>query len=164
MKYSSSLLIVLAALLLSSRVEGADGGAEEKAVKAVLDAYAAACEKSDFRLLSSLFAHDADIVLINVGGDARGVAGWPAVGELYKSLFSVSGDVEMRHRDISIKMLAAGSVACVACSQDVKWTIQGTRSGYEGVRTTCLLEKREGQWKIVHCHWSLPTPAEGDGN
>jgi uncharacterized protein (TIGR02246 family) len=149
-------MIAFTFLLAPGSAAGANDGSEEKAVRSVLDNYTKACERCDLELLSSVFSNDPDIVLINAASP-RWLVGWTTVAEVYKGLFYVSGDVKMQHTSISIKMLASGSAACLTCDQNIKGTIQGKAFAFEGMRMTCVLEKQQGHWRIVHGHWSLPS-------
>lgn len=137
-----------------------DGESDQAAVTSALGRYTQACETCNFELLSSVFSHDRDIALINVGGSPRWLLGWATVADVYKRLFSISEEVKMQHTNVSIKMLASGSAACLTCNQNVQWKIQGKAVTLDGVRMTCVLEKQEGHWRIVHGHWSLPSTTE----
>jgi ketosteroid isomerase-like protein len=152
-------LLAIILLLASGSVSGANDESEEKAVRSALDNYTKACERCDFELLSSVFSHDRDIVLINAASP-RWLVGWTTVAEVYKGLFSVSGDVKMQHTNVSVKLLASGSAAFLTCKQTVKGTAQGKAFAYEDVRMTCVLEKQQGHWRIVHGHWSLPSTTD----
>lgn len=153
-------LILLILLLPSACTRGADNRSDERAVRSALDTYAKACETCDFELLSSVFSHDRDIVLINLGATPGLVVGWPSVAELYRGLFSTSTGVRMQYSGVSIKVLGTGASACVTCSQQVDWVIDGKPYSHEGIRMTCVLEKQQGRWRIVHGHWSLPSTQE----
>jgi uncharacterized protein (TIGR02246 family) len=141
--------------------EGSTTESEEDAVRSVLDKYTTACESRDFDAVSSVFSHDSDIVVINVA-DPNRIVGWKSVAEVYKGLFSMSGDVEIRHTNIAVKILASGTAACLTCDQNISGTIQGRAFAIEGVRVTWVLEKEEGQWRIVHAHWSVPSMPDAE--
>ncbi len=129
---------------------------QEDAVRSVLDKYTIACEGRDLAAISSVFSHDLDVVIMNVA-DPDQIVGWKGVEEVYRGLFSVSGEVKIRHTNIAIKILASGTAAFLICDQNVSGTIQGSVFALEGVRATWVLEKEEGQWRIVHAHWSVPS-------
>ncbi|MHB8899394.1 MAG: nuclear transport factor 2 family protein [Thermoguttaceae bacterium] len=158
-RFTSSLLLLLLCVP-SGFSRGADDLSQQAAVRSAFNAYTRACETSDFELLSSVFSHDPDIVLINVGETSRSLVGWPSVAELYQGLFSATTGVRMQHSNVSIKMLGAGTAACLTCSQQIDWVVDGNRYGHERIRVTCVLEKQQGKWRIVHGHWSLPSTEE----
>ncbi len=143
--------------------DGSKKESAEDAVRSVLDKYTTACEGGDFAAVSSIFSHDSDIVVINVADPDR-VVGWKSVAEVYKGLFSISGEVRFRHTNIAIKILASGTAACLTCDQNVSGTIQGRAFAVEGVRASWVLEKEEGQWRIVHAHWSVPLTPIAENN
>lgn len=161
---SLGLHVLALTLVLQAGASNGPGKASEgEAVRSVLDKYTKACEARNFGALSSLFSHDPDIVVINAASPNR-LAGWKNVAEMYKAVFSASGEVKVRHKNIRVKMLASGKAACLVCDQDLNGTYQGKTFTLEGVRVTWVLEKQEGQWRIVHAHWSLPAgPEAGSG-
>lgn len=134
------------------------GSSEVDAVKSVLEKYTTACERRDFAAVSEIFSHDPDLVLINMG-DPKPVKGWQKVADVYKGLFSASGEVRMRHTNVEVKMLGDGTAACLVCDQSIQGTMQGQPFAIDGVRGTLVLGKEDGAWRIVHGHWSLASAA-----
>lgn len=152
-------LLAVAVMLQAAPSGEAVMGPEAREVKAVLDNYTTACNRKDFDAISQIFAHDPDIVMVPTFIPQRCV-GWQNVAEWFKVLFSSDDPFTMRHRNIQIKMFASGKAACLVCEQDGHGAYQGQPYAFEGVRTTWVFEKREGQWRVIHAHWSLPADFE----
>ena len=155
---------VLAAALIcqTGAVVDSEEGPDTQGVRAVLDKYATACERKDFASLSAVFSRDADITMISTYIPQRYV-GFKSVTAQYKALCSSTDTLKVRHDNVAIKLLAAGNAACLACDQDAIGTISGEPFRLQGVRMTWVLEKQEGQWRVVHAHWSLPAEFEPEG-
>lgn len=148
------VLAVVALLQASPTTEPANGQ-DARAVRIVLDRYTSACNSKDFDSISQIFSHDPDMVLIATYVPQRCV-GWDNVATWYKALFSSRDKFTVRHRNIEIKVLPSGNSAVLICDQDGNGTYQGKAYSFEGVRTTWVLVKQDGQWRVVHAHWSLP--------
>lgn len=149
-------ILALTLMVQPAASNAPNGQSEPEAVKSILREYTKACESRDLGAVSSLFSHDPDIVVINAGSPLR-VVGWQRVAEVYKAMFSASGEVKMRHENIAIRMLASGKAACLVCDQDISGTYQGKGFALKGVRVTWVLEKQGNRWRIVHAHWSSPS-------
>lgn len=128
-------------------------------VRSVLDRYTRACNAKDFATISRIFAHGTDVSIIGTYVPQRCV-GWKNVAAWYRGLFSTDDTFTVRHRNVEVKLLASGQSACLVCEQDGSGTYQGKPFRFEGVRTTWVLEKQEGQWRVIHAHWSLPAAAD----
>ncbi len=132
---------------------------DTQAVRSILDKYSKACESKDYESFSSVFAHDPDIVMISTFIPDRFV-GWKSVAAVFKALSSSEDILKVRHNNIQIKLFASGKAACLTCNQDAIMTYQGKPFTFEDVRMTWVLENKEGQWRVIHAHWSLPASFE----
>lgn len=152
-------VLAVAAMLQLTPAAESGMGPDARDVRSVLDRYTKACNNKDLGSVSEVFAHDPDIVLIPTYIGQRCV-GWKNVAAWYKALFSSDDKFRMRHSDIKIRIFGSGQSACLVCDQDGSGTYQGEAFTFEGVRTTWVLEKQEGQWRVIHAHWSLPADLE----
>ncbi len=132
---------------------------EAAAVRAVLDTYTSACNNRDLDSIAKVFSHDPDVVLILTYTSYQCV-GWENVAALYKALFAHTNQFTVRHRNIRVKVLPPGNSAYLICDQDGNGVYQGKAHSFEGVRTTWVLVKQKGQWRVVHSHWSLPAEVQ----
>jgi uncharacterized protein (TIGR02246 family) len=152
-------VLAVAVMFQLSPADESGMGPDTRDVRSVLDKYTKACNSKDFGSISQVFAHDPDIVLIPTYIPQRCV-GWKNVAAWYKALFSSEDKFRMQHSNIAIRIFGSGQSACLVCDQDGSGTYQGEAFIFEGVRTTWVLEKQEGQWRVIHAHWSLPTDFE----
>lgn len=132
-----------------------DIDAEKANVQAVLDNYAQAWETLDFELFSNVFSHDSDLVIFSAV-PSKSYLGWEAFQEDVQKTFAESEGVEIGFRDVAIKVQGKCNLAWVTCHEDWKLMHQDEPVSDEGARMTWILEKRNGQWVVVHAHWSLP--------
>ncbi|MGD9346465.1 MAG: SgcJ/EcaC family oxidoreductase [Candidatus Aminicenantes bacterium] len=133
--------------------------AEKANVQAVLNQYVEAWENLDIELFSKVFSHDDDIVIFSASPNKRYV-GWEVFREDVQKSFHEMTSVEISFRDISIEVHASGNIAWLSCLEDWDFVYQGQPVSDEGARVTWILEKRNGQWVIIHAHWSMPPGEE----
>ena len=136
-------------------VAAVDIAAEKTNVQAVLDNYAKAWETLDFELFSSVFSHDSGLVIFSAV-PSENLIGWEAFQEEIQKTFAENEAVEVTFRDVVIKVYGTGDLAWVTSLEDWKLMNQDQIVSDEGARMTWILEKQDGQWKVIHAHWSLP--------
>ena len=156
-------VLAVVVLIQASPISEPEDGPQARAVKVVLEKYTRACNSKDLDSISQVFSHDPDIVLMGTYLPTRCV-GWNNVAAWYKELFSSSGKFTIQHRNIEIKVLPSGSSAFLLCDQDGNGNYKGKEYSFEGVRTTWVLVKQKGQWRVVHAHWSLPADPNQTAN
>jgi ketosteroid isomerase-like protein len=122
------------------------------AAMAVLNQFSEAYLKRDLEGLLSLFAPDADVVLIGTGRDERRV-GQPEIQVQAERDWAQTeaGSLKWTWHSVS----AAGSVAWVAAEGIFEAKVGGEDLSLP-VRLTGVLEKRGDQWLIVQFHTSFP--------
>lgn len=123
----------------------------EAAVKAVLDKLAEVYVKRDVELLRAVFAPDPDVVMYSPGTRERFV-GLPEIQAKATSDWSKSEAASLAYRQTSVS--AASSVAWAATDADFIVKAGGQETTLP-VHITFVLEKRGGEWLIVHAHYSL---------
>jgi uncharacterized protein (TIGR02246 family) len=128
---------------------------EKANVQAVLDNYARAWETLDFELFSDVFSHDPGLVVFSAV-PSESYMGWEAFQKGVQKTFKESEGVEIAFQDVAITVHSSGNLAWVTCREDWKLMHQDQPVSDEGARMTWILEKQDGQWKVIHAHWSLP--------
>jgi len=99
---------------------------------------------------STLFIFSPDSVSTLTGfGSIRDLANNVWMTEHFKAL-------ECNIRDMRIQFSQGGDVAWYSCYLDDISEWDGQRSGWQNVRWTGVLEKRDGQWLIMQMHFSYP--------
>jgi len=63
---------------------------------------------------------------------------------------------DISFRDVVIKIHASGKIAWLSCYEDWNYIEQGQSISLKDGRMTWVLEKLNGNWVIVHVHWSSP--------
>ena len=132
----------------------------EAEVMAVMNQYNAAYVRRDIAGLLALFATDADIVNIGTGKDEKRI-GLEELRVQFERDFAQSGAVSIEYRWYSVS--AAGSVAWVAADCVAQVQIPGVSEMTLPMRSTTVLEKRDGRWLIVQSHASLPAAEQSEG-
>ncbi len=152
-----AILLVLAPCLLLPGAAGAQGKADEEAVRKIPQAFAAAWAKHDGQQLSLIMAENVDFV--DVAGDwLRGRADFA----LYHSrLLSVRfRESTLTPLEISVRFLRP-DLAVLHWS----WRVEGDRNFDQTLRKprfglfTMMAEKRGGQWLVTvaqNTNWSPP--------
>ena len=131
-----------------------DVEAEKARVKTALDQWIQAIETEDTELMSKVFAHDSDLVMIGTD-PAEYFVGWEALREILQRWFETTDSVDLSVRNQAIKVHKSGEVAWF--SQLIDWKVIAPEEfTYEGIRVTGVLEKRNDNWVFVQSHSSVP--------
>ena len=128
-------------------------------IRSVLEQYELARESEDFSTVEQIWASDDDIVLFGTEGDEQLVG----FSEIKKAMSRQFDEVENTLINISeqkIKVSKDGNTAWFSEVLDYNFIYQGEDLSFEGIRFTGVLEKREGKWKLVQAHLSVPYEAE----
>ncbi|RLD82179.1 MAG: hypothetical protein DRJ15_02295 [Bacteroidetes bacterium] len=128
-------------------------------IRTVLEQYELAREGEDFTTVEQTWAPDDDIVLFGTDGDEQMVG----FGEIKKAMSRQFDEFENTLINISdqkIKISKGGNTAWFSQVLDYNFIYQGENMSFEGIRSTGVMEKREGQWKLVQGHLSVPYEAE----
>lgn len=158
MRISFTMLSLFAILLLSSCKQTpatVDITAEKAAVENVLEKYVMANENQDFSLIEQIWASDDDIMLLGTDSDEK-YKGWKQIKNAIRHQFSQFEDTYISVLDQAINVNANGNTAWFSEILNYNFIHQGKAMSFEGIRFTGVLEKREGQWKLVQGHLSIP--------
>jgi ketosteroid isomerase-like protein len=128
-------------------------------VKTVIDRFGRIWEDEDMQAFADLVAHDDDMVVIGTD-DAEYVIGYDSFHDARERQYASYENVEFNIYDQSIKLSESGEVAWFAETFDLFLIAQGEPVSLEGIRLTGVLEKRDGAWKIVQLHTSVPVPGQ----
>jgi uncharacterized protein (TIGR02246 family) len=145
----SPLLLILA-LPLSCQ-DQPDVAAEEASVKTVLQRYVRAIEQEDLDRYGELMARDVSMVNFGTFGDP--IEGWENLKTVIESQNASLDKTQIKIRDVRVKLGPSASLAWATCLWDFRAEM-GDRDLALPLRCTWVLEKREGEWKIVHWHKS----------
>jgi ketosteroid isomerase-like protein len=128
----------------------------EAAVRAVLDRLAEVYVTRDVSELRAIFAADPEIVMFTPG--AERVAGIADIAAKAESDWARSEAATLTYRRTTVS--AAGPVAWAAVDADFTVRAGGAETTAP-VHITFILERRQGEWRIVHAHYSLAPAVTG---
>jgi len=128
---------------------------ETLAIENVLDKYIVANETQNFELIQEIWAPNADIILYGTDSDER-LMGWINIKNAIKEQFGHITDTYISASDQFIKLNCTGNTAWFAETLNYNFVYSDKAQSYEGLRFTGVLEKMDGEWKLVQAHLSLP--------
>ena len=133
--------------------------AEKVAVQTAIDQLSQATETKDIELFSQLVAHDEDMVSFGTDAAERWI-GWESSKEAAQKQFDAFDSIKFSVRDQIIKISQSGTVAWYSQITDLQVIMQGEQISVEGIRSTGVLEKRDGKWVLVQSHGSVPVSGQ----
>lgn len=119
---------------------------EERAIEAVLNAYAQACDTRDWDLLGTVFSEDASV---NYGDEFKLTGSAPII-DMVKSMLGGCGPTQHLLGNFQISV-SETSATCSCYVRAAHAGMGNTRGQYYEVwaQYRDALQKRDGQWKIV---------------
>lgn len=149
-----SPLLFLSFLACSSE-DPVDMESERAAVMQVLDDFVQAHEERNLDLLMTCFSDKPDILILGTDEDELWVDKHSMVAS-QKRAYETFNTIRLSVRDKILKMCRTGQQAYFYMK--VNWFVEseGEHFTFDGIRTTGVLEKEEGGWKIVQLHTSMP--------
>jgi len=133
--------------------------AAKVAVNSVLDQWIQVIDTENLELFSKLMAHDPDMVSFGTDAAERWV-GYESLENSMKKQFESTEENKGTSRERVITVHKSGEVAWWSELWDWKGKAQGQPFVLEGMRLTGVLEKRNGNWVIVHVHASVPVSGQ----
>lgn len=122
------------------------------AVRGAVEQWRQAYEVRSLDTLEKLYAHDADLVVIQ---DSQTLAGWPAVDAMLKDQLARAKEVHVRLKDLKIAPRGEVATAVATMSREIS---DGTTTVSEQ-GPVMLVWQREGDgWHIIAEHFSYKRP------
>jgi ketosteroid isomerase-like protein len=131
----------------------------EAEVMAVLAKFAESYKKQDMAGLMACIAPDPDVVMFGTGADEKRI-GPAEIRHQAQRDWDQAEAISMAFDWTSIS--AAGPVAWAAIDGAFEIQAGGQRFRMPA-RISCVLEKRSGQWLVVHSHFSAPAAGQDEG-
>jgi len=128
---------------------------EKEAVFLVLDKYRLANETENLNLAKEIWANSDEIVVIGTSGDEK-LIGWNAIERTLKGQFDKLDNILISVRDQYVKVNDSRTAAWFSEILNYNYIQDGEAQGFEGLRFTGVMEKINGEWKIVQSHISIP--------
>ena len=138
------------------KADAATEAAVIKTVNKVIDSY----KRRDMEAFMATFAPDADTVVYGTGADEKRI-GPDEIRFQAQRDWDQTDALSMVFNEMSVS--AAGSVAWVASDGGFQIRAGGQEFNMPA-RVSMVLEKRNGDWLIVHSHFSVPASGQEEGD
>lgn len=154
-KLIAALVILLVSAACKNEKPVTDPTAEKAAIRMALQKYVIANEARNISLISELWAKDTAV--LSIGTDRHDVLrGSDAVVAKFQEQYKWFEDTYISARDIDIYVHPSCETAWFSEVLQYNFT-QGEKAvEYPDLRFTGFLEKRDGNWVIMHTHLSAP--------
>lgn len=128
---------------------------EIEAVRDVIDDFFKAMDEQDLETISRITAHDEEIV--NIGTDRNEFwRGWQNLKEDTIAMFETMKSYEVSRRNEVIQLSESKTVAWVSFIMNSEVETESNQYSIQNGRFSGVMEKRNGQWKFVQSHLSIP--------
>lgn len=131
----------------------------EAEIKTIMQKFTSAYQRRNIEELLECFASDDDVVLYGTGADEKRI-GLGGIQAQVERDWAQTESISMSFSWTSIS--AAGSVAWAANDGAFHYRANG-QDGSIPARVSIIFEKRDGNWLIVHSHFSSPLTAQNEG-
>ena len=128
--------------------------AEKMEVLNILNQYINAMQTKSIETLAEIFSQDDDIMMLD-GNTTKKFIGWGAIKTRYQEHFNSYEKLDVKFRELNIKIHASGVVSWLSCVFDWNYLIQGRQGETKGLRATWVLQKKNSKWKVVQLHFSF---------
>ncbi len=139
--------------------EKVDKSKEIEAIKLVLEKYALANENQDIGLIEDIWCPSESIVSFGTEGDEKHI-GFKEIKRAVQNQFDNFTDTFISYRDQIIEVNEKGNTAWFSEIINYNFILDGQAHSFEGLRYTGVLVKKDGKWKLVQTHMSVPYVSE----
>lgn len=138
--------------------EKIDSRAEKAIVEQVIKSSITWAVNKDKELLYNSFVNDSTLFYFSPD-NAGTISGFAAFQDLVDNLFMNPAfkAIKADFKDLRVSLSQSGDCAWWSCYLDDFNEWDGKPTNWENVRWTGVLEKRDGDWKIVQMHFSHAT-------
>lgn len=132
-----------------------DVTAEKEAITQTIKQFYQSFESEDINLMSAVMAHDDDMLSFGTAlGDLH--ESWGMWEKAHLAQFEALDDIVLTSKNLHVYTNPSATTAWFADVSDWSLAVQGEPLSLNNVRITGVLDKREGAWKIVQIHASVP--------
>lgn len=158
------LLLLIGALVVfgcnQAKEEKVDTKKERDAIKLVLEKYAIANENQDMAMIEEIWCPSERIISFGTASGEK-LMGWAEIKQAVETQFDQFSNTFISYRDQIIEVNEAGNTAWFSEIINYNFIREGEAHSYEGLRYSGVLVKKDGKWKLVQTHMSVPeTPAD----
>ncbi|MBN1651982.1 MAG: nuclear transport factor 2 family protein [Bacteroidales bacterium] len=168
MKKLMNLFLILIALFLfgscmnekkESPVEKVDFEKEKMEISQLLDNLVTASETGNFEMIEDIWYPSDDAFLIGTESDEK-LEGWDEISSAIKKQFGNFEETLISITDQSIWMNDDATVAWFFEALNYNFVYEDKAMTFEGIRFTGVMQKKEGVWRLVQQHMSIPAQLE----
>lgn len=159
-----NLLMVLIGMLVIFGCNKAKQGKvdiekERNAIKLVLEKYAIANENQDMAMIEDIWCPSERIISFGTESGEK-MVGWAQIKSAVERQFSNFSNTFISYRDQIIEVNDTGNTAWFSEIINYNFILDGEAHSYEGLRYSGVLVKKDGKWKLVQTHMSVPEMPE----
>lgn len=124
-------------------------------IEARIEQFFQAMNTQDLALMEDVLVRDEGMV--HIGTDTGEIwRGWKELRAATREQFAGLESYEADIQDLTIHLSASGDAAWYSHLLDARIVSRGEEQRWKGARFTGVFEKKNGQWKMVQTHVSLP--------
>jgi ketosteroid isomerase-like protein len=152
-----SVLILSIALITGcdNKSKKVDKAKEVAAIKLVLEKYALANENEDMGLIEDIWCPSESIVSFGTEGGEKHI-GFKEIKKAVQNQFNSFSDTYISYRDQIVEINQSGNTAWFSEIINYNFILNDEANSFEGLRYTGVLVKKDGKWKLVQTHMSVP--------
>lgn len=133
----------------------------EDEVRAAIEQFFEAMDTQNLPLMKQLLPKEENMV--HIGTDKNEIwKGWKILMDATRSQFEELQFYKADIHDLSINLSHSGDVAWYFHVLDARIKSGDNLTEWENARFSGVLEKRDGQWKLMQTHVSLPESATSE--
>jgi ketosteroid isomerase-like protein len=150
MRQFSAAAMIMLCLGLSG--VAAEANAEDQTLKHLIATYAISIDKADVQMADQIFSNAPEVTFIHPRGEEHGRAQIEA--DLYQNLMgNTFSERKLTPKDIAVHVY--GNTAWSEFQWDFVAKVRKDGSAFHSQgRETQIYHKQDGQWRIVHVHYS----------
>lgn len=134
---------------------------EKEAIKLVLEKYALANENQNMDYIEDIWSPSENIVSFGTESDEK-LVGFSDIKTAIQRQFDTFTNTFISYRDQIIEINETGNTAWFSEILYYNFILDGKAHSFEGLRYTGVLVKKDGKWKLVQTHMSVPYTPEND--
>jgi hypothetical protein len=156
---ASFMLLMLYCITSSCQPKKIDIDAEKTEIRQVWDNSVIALKDKNMGLISEIYAHDPNLLLIGFGPEW--IVGWDTLRTVHQGLFKEATALQEDYSNLQIQISQSGQTAWTAANiqHHFHYPQYPDSTITKKLWQTVILEKRNNQWVVVHVHSSeVPPP------
>lgn len=139
--------------------ENVDYAKEKLDISKILDNLASASESGNFEMIKSIWWPSKDVLIIGTESGEK-LEGWEAISKAIKKQFKRFENTLISITDQTIWLNEDASVAWFFEELNYNFVYEEKAMTFEDIRFTGVMQKKDGEWRLVQQHMSVPAQLE----